>query len=206
MRWIGPIFWVAIAFAAVVIGGPNFWDHLTRIWDHLNKQSVRDSIILSSPTIYTRQRLVNDRLSQADWLSEQLKMTETEKARDFKSVDALSINTNTDEMKLTATLGGESAAEKGDTSGEKTDSIPTRNNTKVSEKQTQDYELKQTTLDRFVAMNMYRDTVRTELMHTLLDDRHDINGNTIYRLGFDATVLGGNSSNQLAIIFIKFNT
>ena len=64
--------------------GPELWDHLTRIWDHLNKQSVRGSIILNSPTIYTRQRLVNDRLSQADWLSEQLKMTETEKARDFK--------------------------------------------------------------------------------------------------------------------------
>ena len=47
-------------------------------YPYLKSRTVHGSIILSSPTVYTRQSLVNDRLSQASWLTKQLKLTEKE--------------------------------------------------------------------------------------------------------------------------------
>ena len=38
-------------------------------------------------------------------------------------------------------------------------------------------------------MLAYREEVRSEIMETRLDDRHDILGNTLFRLKFDATIL-----------------
>jgi hypothetical protein len=54
-------------------------------------------------------------------------------------------------------------------------------------------------------MNTYREEVRSEMMQTLLDDRHDILGNTIYRLAIDATVLAGRKSDKLALISVILN-
>src|SRR5260370_37204458 len=51
-------------------------------WDWL--QGGHDGqIIINSPTVYTRQRLVNDRLQQATWLQEELNAT----ANNCRSVD-----------------------------------------------------------------------------------------------------------------------
>ena len=57
----------------------------------------------------------------------------------------------------------------------------------------------------FRAKNLYREEVRAEMMQTQLDDRHDILGNTIYRLAFDATVLAGNRADSLAGIKITLS-
>src|SRR5690349_12489965 len=42
-------------------------------------------ILVSSPTIYTRQRLVNDRLERAVWLEDQLKAADRD--ANFRSID-----------------------------------------------------------------------------------------------------------------------
>ena len=62
-----------------------------------------------------------------------------------------------------------------------------------------------TTSDLFRMKNTYREAVRAEIMETQLDDRHDIKGNTIYRLAFDATVLPGAKTNALAIIKVTLS-
>src|ERR1700730_18713834 len=54
-------------------------------WDWL-QGGHNGQIIINSPTVYTRQRLVNDRLQQATWLQDQLKAT----GNNFRSVDQLS--------------------------------------------------------------------------------------------------------------------
>jgi hypothetical protein len=51
-------------------------------------------------------------------------------------------------------------------------------------------------------MNTYREEVRSEMMQTQLDDRHDILGNTIYRLAFDATVLAGREAGTLGLVSV----
>jgi hypothetical protein len=63
--------------------------------------------------------------------------------------------------------------------------------------------IEQTTVDAFHAMNSYREEVRSEMMQTLLDDRHDIQGNTIYRLAFQTSVLSGSRERELALINVK---
>src|ERR1700738_1602206 len=48
------------------------------------------NIIENSPTVYTRHRLVNDRLEQAHWLRTQLEITEDSKdKKEFQTIDAI---------------------------------------------------------------------------------------------------------------------
>jgi hypothetical protein len=55
-----------------------------------------------------------------------------------------------------------------------------------------------TTAAEFRAKNLFREEVRSEITQTQLDDRHDIDGNTIYRLAFDATIIAGTKSDSVA--------
>ncbi len=52
-------------------------------------------------------------------------------------------------------------------------------------------------------MSNFRDEVRAEIMRTQLDDRHDIEGNTLYRLIFDTTVLPGDNTEAWAIVHVR---
>ena len=65
--------------------------------------------------------------------------------------------------------------------------------------------VKFTTSALFRAKNSYREEVRAEMMETQLDDRHDILGNTVYRLSFDASVLAGTRRDVLAGISVKLS-
>lgn len=168
------------------------------------RRSTRGSIILSSPTIYTRQRLVNDRLSQENWLTNQLALTDEGHIQNFRSIDAATQMINNASIAFHATQNS-GLASKSETAPSSV--VPSDDNSlKPSTSNPMGKEIatpEQTTLDRFLAMSNYRDTVRSQLMQTLLDDRHDISGNTIYRLGFDATVLTGENSGKLALIFVQ---
>jgi hypothetical protein len=46
----------------------------------------------------------------------------------------------------------------------------------------------------------YREEIRDEIFRNALDDRHDLNGNTVYRLTFSATVLPENDTSAWAVI------
>ena len=175
------------------------------LWSsYQERRATRGSIILGSPTIYTRQRLVNDRLSQENWLTNQLALTDEGHIQNFRSIDAATQMINNASIAFHATQPSAPAST--------SDAIPRSlaqsddNSPKPPKLGSSEKEIgppEQTTLDRFLAMSNYRDTVRSQLMQTLLDDRHDISGNTIYRLGFDATVLAGENSGKLALIFVQ---
>ncbi|MGD2090497.1 MAG: hypothetical protein PVH61_30275 [Candidatus Aminicenantes bacterium] len=49
----------------------------------------------------------------------------------------------------------------------------------------------------------YRDAVNAMLRETILDDTHDLNGNTIYTLKFDITVLPGKEKESLGNVHLK---
>ena len=49
----------------------------------------------------------------------------------------------------------------------------------------------------------YREEVRAEIMENMLDDRHDIKGNTLYRLKFDSTLIPHKDSNLWALVIIR---
>lgn len=78
---------IGTVWLALIVGVPALV--MVMIWwsdISLYFTSTRDgNIIVNSPSIYTRQRLVNDRLSQTSWLQEQLNATRPD--QEFRSID-----------------------------------------------------------------------------------------------------------------------
>lgn len=156
-------------------------------------------IIVGSPTVYTRQRLVNDRLAQAAWLNDQLLITKTKDPNPtFRSIDQVRVRTVSDANKLGFAFGADG--------GSSRDQSPTSDGSTAQKQEGKEAAIPTvdpTTSDLFRAKNTYREEVRAEMMETQLDDRHDIRGNTIYRLAFNAAVLAGTRKDSLAVVTVK---
>jgi hypothetical protein len=189
------VFLIIIA-ALIVISVPAWWPAIAAFvvpkHDGL--------IIVNSPTVYTRQRLVNDRLSQTAWLKDQLDATGGPKPP-FSSIDQIRDATtqNTSRFGL-----GNSGAES-DERPKSGDGAPLPSGDARSQPNGSSIVVEPTTADFFRAKNAYREEVRSEMMEAQLDDRHDIDGNTIYRLAFGATVLPGTRTDALAVIKIQLS-
>lgn len=197
--WTGRRIIIGIALVLVVatahLWAPAWW------------QSVRDvlfpaegKIIVGSPAVYTRQRLVNDRLAQTSWLQDQLKVTERDQP--FRGIDEVRVDAKTTGTSLAVSVGAKPGGSDGggNPSGQ---SDPAKADKQEGARVVAPIE--PTTSDLFRMKNTYREAVRAEIMETQLDDRHDIRGNTIYRLTFDATVLPGAKTDALAIIKVTLS-
>jgi hypothetical protein len=189
-----------LALAALVAGFILFsWHH--EIADEILYLMARDGqIVVGSPTVYTRQRLVNDRLSQTAWLQGQLDVTKPETNPVFHSIDEVRTQTVYAKTKVGLAIGADLEHPS------ESHSAPTSSAAPSSEDRPQVIpEVEPTTADIFRAKNTYREEVRSAMMETQLDDRHDIRGNTIYRLAFDAAVLAGTKKDSLAVIAVKIS-
>jgi hypothetical protein len=208
--------WGLAAIAVAIVVGIAGYSSTPRFWGLFAASPSDGFIIVNSPSIYTRQRLVNDRLTQTAWLKEQLDVTEKALGT-FNSIGQI-LSSDT-ENKLAAKLGlagrpplsaagvptPEKDATAGDASPKKEAAAPQDQKSGSGPAAVSDgapFRIGQTTTDLFHALNNYREEIRAEMMHTLLDDRHDIQGNTIYRLAFDATVLAGRGANDLALVSV----
>jgi hypothetical protein len=93
----------ALAIAALIVFSvaavPYFWHTFT---------ARSGQIIINSPTIYTRQRLVNDRLNQAEWLQQQLKAADGVES-DFRSIDQVERRFESRDLNVAAAIGSRSA-------------------------------------------------------------------------------------------------
>lgn len=160
-------------------------------------------IIVNSPGVYTRQRLVNDRLNQTAWLNEQLEATSLQKGSSFQSIDGLRVVRHANEFvaKLRLSDGALESTPRPEKASEAQKTIVEGPKQDIRDQ----IEVKPTTADLFRSMNSYRDEIRSEIMQAQLDDRHDILGNTIYRLAFDVTVLPGARTSDLAFVKIRLN-
>lgn len=161
-------------------------------------------IIVSSPTVYTRQRLVNDRLKQIAWLEEQIKAADgiavaAGDKPEFKMIDQVAATTGS--LSVAAEFARTAAgAEAGKNATDTATSSPSK-----SSGVREDFAVAPTTAALFRAKNSFRDDVRAEMMETQLDDRHDILGNTIYRLSFQASILAGTQQDALAGIAVRIS-
>jgi hypothetical protein len=184
----GRMLWLSGLLAVIilaVIWWPELRERFTPRYD--------GQIIVNSPAVFTRQRLVNDRLAQSAWLQEQLRVTSREFDSAFRSIDEVRSIRNSSATRGQIGIGG--------AAGGATPAATTPADEAKSDAATPT--VTPTSADLFRAKNTYRDEVRAEIMETQLDDRHDIQGNTIYRLSFDATVLPGTRSDALAVIKVK---
>ncbi|WP_411885481.1 hypothetical protein [Polaromonas sp. YR568] len=148
-------------------------------WSLLGGDS-KGLILLDTPQVFTRGRLVNDRTKEADWLSEQLGRTnQLLREERFRGVQ----NRYTSDRKLGwQAAETQSAAPPADKS-QAAPLVPSPG-----------------PIDEFVLASNYRETIRNKIMSTVLDDRHDIDGNSIYRLNFNATVLPRKGSKKVALL------
>ncbi|WP_144186228.1 hypothetical protein [Elioraea rosea] len=149
-------------------------ERVTRVVDR-HTRPTGGFISVESPEVYTRERLLNDRLDHAAWLDKQLlQMMQDDFAGKFRSVDALQT------AEVLRRIGAQGT--------------PDRQTLAAAEP---------TTLAVFEAMNEYREALRAERTQLLLDDRHDAEGNTLYLLSFDTTVVRARGEDRLGFIMLR---
>lgn len=183
------------------------------------------SILVGTPTVLSRERLVNMRLADREWLQEQLAMTHfsdwgqvgrenfgfvhgtSSSSTDTQS--SLNLNFNFAEDAKTQTeksnlkSGAAKAREDSTTENDK-DTIFEAIASKAFE---QFLERSIPSTQQYNALRQFRETVKTHMLRSQLDDRHDIDGNTLYHLGYDITVATRvpASMDRLAAVFVELD-
>ncbi len=145
------------------------------------KPETTGTIFVDSPEVYTRERLVNDRYVQDAWLRDKL-----------KSLDKMSPTTQL--AKIEATIAG--LTDKG------------INTTEIQK--ALDGAMTQGTAigpgAEFKLHNAVRELIRQEIVENQLDDRHDLLGNTMFLLKFDAAVMPGSKTSKNALIKVQITS
>jgi hypothetical protein len=160
--------------------------------------TTRGVILVDSPEIFSRERLVNDRFRETAWLQIQLDRTDNlrwgNQARvasqirsDFKGSVAAPAST--------APPGTSRPA--GSTPANESQSPPA-----VGTQGQGVEEVDVSPIDLLRDKMAYRDEVRTAAIETQLDDRHDIAGNTLYRAQFKITIIPEHNTSAWAVVVV----
>ena len=153
-------------------------------------------ILIDTPEVYTRERLVNDRFRQDAWLREQLNQDVT-----FGIQGSLAQSQFRRTSISAATQAAPGVSEAGDSEAEQ--AIQGEG----AEAEAPDAEDPVSSpTEKFRDELSYREEIRNEIIENQLDDRHDIAGNTLYRLKFDATVLPGEATSAYAMIEVSIES
>jgi hypothetical protein len=166
--------WPTLAVVALLVIG---W-----LWlgDLFGERTTLGTIVVGSPAIYTRERLVNDRFLQDAWLSNQLEP-------ESGIHDSLGIRTESRAGAVRAGPAKEPAAAPGNPGPPATGGPQPRLSSRA----------------RLLEEVDYREVVRSLLIENQLDDRHDLNGNSLYRFKFEASVLPGTNTQAGALIQVR---
>jgi hypothetical protein len=148
-------------------------------------------IMLETPQIFTRGRLVNDRATEQAWLEGRLRITD-DLLKDGRFATSQEIREVNRSLALIFNPGNVGTPPK----PEGQDELKKRLGT---------LELKATPQEQWEDAALYRLAIRNTLMSTVLDDRHDIEGNTIYRLNFNVSVVPPQNSDRLAIVVVELH-
>ncbi len=178
-----------IVFTLAVIFPYEAKNRLVLAWDAWSDWSDESGMIkVTTPRIYTRERLVNDRFVEVDWITEQLNKTSKKlDENEFGELD--SVTQKTEDL----LLGSEASPSTPNGQGDSDSSKPNdKSNSKIS----------LSPLAQFERAAEYREALRHRLIGEYLDDSHDIDGNTIYRFDFNAAVLAQPRGNFVAAIQI----
>lgn len=135
-------------------------------------------LFIEPPQVYTRERLVNDRFAQANWLDRELSSTESETAAQLAAAAS----------RATRRASSTSLGMGGADTSTAVASPPKGGEPEAKAAASQaSAQLDQAEL--FGRRLSYRSTLRSELMDTQLDDSHDLDGTTLYRFNFDTVVM-----------------
>lgn len=145
-------------------------------------------VYVSSPGVYTRERLVNDRNDQDFWLREQLRLLD-ESQIGFSAVTLSDLRFKAEVAAMPGGGNGPAVPTAEEGPG-KVGGEPPPLSTQPS----------LTFLDSFAIRTAARDSIRQSILENLLDDRHDLTGNSVYGLKFDTTVIPGRFTTGRAFV------
>ena len=135
-------------------------------------------IYVDTPEVYSRERLVNDRFQQDAWLREKLSENPTQGLQGGIG----SSSRKTTDLALAAGVKPQAPARE------------------ALEASATPGEIGDTPIEQMRDVMAYREEVRNEILENQLDDRHDIAGNTLYRLKFDATIVPLHDTSAWAMV------
>jgi hypothetical protein len=182
---------LAVLFLVIAVLWTHEWfyrklEAVDTVWLSSDRTGL---ILIDTPQVYTRERLVNDRFREAAWLERRLEHTDDLlNQRRFGQADLF----------LTAIRDLKLHASKVESANDDTSSA-------AAAPATPSQDLQPSPQDEFDDVLRYREAIRESLMGTQLDDRHDIAGNTIYRLNFRATILPEPGLKKLGAIVVTLN-
>ncbi len=206
-RWnIGATAMVVILAGGLAIG-TYFRDDIP--WP-IGKEDSPGVIFVGTPNIYTRERLINSRLRNQEWLKEQLELTkfnEDDKG-DRSKFEYLHFRLAELLERQVRVAGGvgpgiqansSQNGQQGDPGAGEANNVP-QAPTPVTNLPT---------LLQYEMLRAFRHKVEHEWLKNQLDDRHDIEGNTVYQLAFDVALVMPQSrehraKDQVAVVDVTF--
>lgn len=165
--WIAPAVVVLAVALWIMPWSPRHW---LDSWS----PGMPGKIIVDSPEVYTRERLINDRLEEHLWLNAQLKQA-TVTSNIFDGYFSVA-------RRFGVTNGaGEGAPEAAPAAG-------------GDQHRTIAFD------EEFRLRSAVRDQIRQRILENQLDDRHDLFGNSLYILKFDATIVPSSRPGERAYV------
>ncbi len=161
-----------------------------RFWSEPQGGLIR----IEAPRVFTRERLVNDRFDEAAWLQSRLDLTsKLLDERAFARPGSVRIV----RQDLAMSAGGPSVIDG--------DEAPPREVATAAELLLDDgrFELPEH-LQTELALG-YRENLRRRLIAENLDDTHDIDGNTLYRLDFGADIVPPPFTDAVAVVEVTLS-
>jgi hypothetical protein len=166
----------------------------------------KGQILVDTPEVYTRERLVNDRFREDEWLTDALKQARMK-------LD-VSPGLQADEVAQTTTWAGDGAAAGGN--GDSTSGSDAKHASPMmavtlgqaaasgdDPKSIRTEAVRVRPIQEFIDVSELRRVVRDELLENQLDDRHDLDANTLLRLKFDASVLPERGGTGWALVTVE---
>lgn len=169
------------------------WRHAVRGLESTANFERTVSVAVSSPSVQTRERLINDRFEQVSWTELLLKSTRTVTAPGLLMPEELrrpqQVNGNPDAAPGAAANSGKPAAldPPGADTHVETEKVHGLSGTSTDDVSDKEHGSEQ--LSWFNRMRSFRDMVRNERADAMLDDRHDLDDNTLYNFAFDTAVV-----------------
>ncbi|MBK1629883.1 hypothetical protein CKO31_03825 [Thiohalocapsa halophila] len=170
LRLLAGLGLAALLLAALVLlqggGARTLEDFLAGEWP-----GPAARIYVEPPQLYTRERLVNDRFREINWLEQRLNGLESVAERPPSMASA-------SDSEQQVHLGSGRQPD---------DAAPATGSARA-----QPAPAPSLSLDQLEAFNLdfeRRLAVRSEMLNTLLDDSHDLSGATLYRMNFDVSVV-----------------
>jgi hypothetical protein len=143
-------------------------------------------IHVDSPEIYTRERLVNDRYDQDHWLRQKLK--------DLDATGNLVEGSVITARLATVSVGAPNGE------GDNQDAAVTQ---QVTQKEHTEPAGQLAFGEEFHVKMALRDEIRQQILENMLDDRHDLSGNSVFGLKFDSTIVPGARTTSSAFVDVE---